>query len=452
MELYTEDSPLYRNLNKALRSNSINSIYACRTVICDLHSYLRNQQQQHKNSSDCRCFYRGQFVDTEEIEQWKNNIGCAFCIKSFWSASRKKSVAKIFAGDGQWSHESRIQSVVFVIKVNKQLIHAIHADSTVESEEEEHVFSSRSLFRVDKVKQIRSVWCVHLTLIDQNDEQVRLIIEPYKNILGEYFLYTHEDEQSALEQLHRNHFRPYAFRLLLHFILRLDRNDYALAEFLDYFRTYCEKRDKINAFDGFRSLYFDSDRDFILFERGMYTHNAVSAAMKNGDIDALFKMRYFIRGLFNGLEQTDDDEEDDSSEENSDEDPLRTFYRGQIISRFAFNKFQKNKTRQITFSKFLWTTTDFDTAVYNASEFDRTSCNQIPVILKITVDTKLSYPTSFRQVERAALFPLNDDIVFPPNCVFDIVTIEKCSKIWIIHLSLSTQENDEKWKMLSEHV
>ncbi|CAF0763136.1 unnamed protein product [Adineta steineri] len=74
--------------------------------------------------------------------------------------------------------------------------------------------------------------------------------------------------------------------------------------------------------------------------------------------------------------------------------PSRFAQFGQIMSRFAFNKIRKNKT------------TDFNTAVYNASELERISCNQIPVIFYIIVDTNLSYPVPFRQVERASLFPL----------------------------------------------
>jgi hypothetical protein len=188
IKLYTQDSFLYRVLNKSLRSNDINAIYACRTIIGDLYSQLHIRRRQYNNLTNCHRFYRGQFVDIDEIEQWKNNIGCAFSIKSFWSTSRNKIVSEIFAGNGQWSADSRFQSVLFIITVNVHLTNAVHAESSVDSEEEEHIFSVRSLFRINKVEQIYPVWHVHLTLIDENDEQVRLIIEPWKSVLGDFFL------------------------------------------------------------------------------------------------------------------------------------------------------------------------------------------------------------------------------------------------------------------------
>jgi hypothetical protein len=236
--------------------------------------------------------------------------------------------------------------------------------------------------------------------------------------------------------------------------LRLDRNDYALAEFMDYLRAYCGKRNAIHAFEGFTDLYFLSDRGFINFEHGKYTHDMVSQALIHEDLDGLFKMRYYIRGLFNGLEQIEDNEDDDNSnnEQNSDEDCLMTYYRGQIMARSEFNKMRKNKTAQIMFNKFLWTTSDFDAAAYDASSFVRISRNLVPVIFEITVDTSLSYPTSFKRIERFSLFPLNDEVVFSANSVFDIVGFEKNSKVWMVQLNLSTQENDEKWKVLSACV
>ncbi len=74
VELYTQDSPFFRVLNRILRQQRHDLIYRILPIINDLINHLR-QSLSHQDKNVSFTLYRGQQMTIFEIEKLKNNIG-----------------------------------------------------------------------------------------------------------------------------------------------------------------------------------------------------------------------------------------------------------------------------------------------------------------------------------------------------------------------------------------
>ena len=88
---YTRDSFVYRMLNKALRVQNINTLFAFRFFIRDLAKELEANQWLYKGS-----VYRGQFMQRDEIKRLEESVGNLISINSFFSTSLDSQLANIY--------------------------------------------------------------------------------------------------------------------------------------------------------------------------------------------------------------------------------------------------------------------------------------------------------------------------------------------------------------------
>src|SRR5205085_5803120 len=101
---YSSDSFTYRLLNKAIRTEDIDLLFACRFFIVDLHRQLESLHKPymeliHSCDLDEFIVYRGQQMTLEDFAKLKANVGKLISINSFLSASTDRQVALIYAGD-----------------------------------------------------------------------------------------------------------------------------------------------------------------------------------------------------------------------------------------------------------------------------------------------------------------------------------------------------------------
>ena len=155
---YTKDSFIFKLINKALRTEDIEVLYKFRFYIVDLCNSLAEKSEllREYRSASVLQVYRGMKHSYEEIERLKSSIGQLISANAFFSASRSKKVAQIYAGVGNNIRtQSDLQSVIFEIEINMEATRpVIVADVSCESQfydEEEVLFDLGTVFEIESI-------------------------------------------------------------------------------------------------------------------------------------------------------------------------------------------------------------------------------------------------------------------------------------------------------------
>ncbi|CAF1281709.1 unnamed protein product [Adineta steineri] len=174
IEWYTHDCFLYKLLNKALRTEDIESLFTFRFFSIDLCSAIEQENQLLKNE-ETLTLYRGTQIPKEEFEKIKENVGKTISTNGFLSTSRNINVSLVFIPTNAQSND--FTSVLFEIKVNPLLKTVIFTDVGDKSRikgEEEVLFNLNSLFKIVSVcfDSKLTVWKVELNATDEGAEKV----------------------------------------------------------------------------------------------------------------------------------------------------------------------------------------------------------------------------------------------------------------------------------------
>jgi tetratricopeptide (TPR) repeat protein len=169
---YTRDSFVYRMLNKALREQNIDVLFAFRFLIRDLAQQLRANQLLASGS-----VYRGQSLSKYELNRLKESSGKLISINSFLSTTLYREVATIFL-----RREPDLEQVLFKIDFDP-MIDGVKpfADITLISDfpqEGEMLFMLGSIFRIDGVHEGEDgIWTIQLNLCGDNDQDLKPIFQ-----------------------------------------------------------------------------------------------------------------------------------------------------------------------------------------------------------------------------------------------------------------------------------
>jgi tetratricopeptide (TPR) repeat protein len=178
---YTTDSFVYRLLNQALRTQSIEIIFKFRFFINDLHNQIKELYRKylltHPHTKTHLTLYRGQRITMTELESLKNNVNQLISMNSFLSATTIRDIAEIFADTSdQHNQTSPLQSVLFIIDVaditKDTTPFAFIEDYSCFADEEEVLFTIGAIFKVKSVikDKDKKTWHVHLQLNKREDE------------------------------------------------------------------------------------------------------------------------------------------------------------------------------------------------------------------------------------------------------------------------------------------
>ena len=147
---YTDNSFMYRLLNKAFRLKNIDALFLFRFFIRDLFECSQELPCAHEREGILHV-YRGQALKSDELDRLRTSVGGYISLNSFISTSRKCEVAKMFAGPC---------GILFDIKCHSPHLHSEkgkkrscrdissmgHYDA-----EEEVLFMPGSVFRIDEI-------------------------------------------------------------------------------------------------------------------------------------------------------------------------------------------------------------------------------------------------------------------------------------------------------------
>ncbi|CAF1238414.1 unnamed protein product [Adineta steineri] len=445
---YTTESFFYRGLNTALRSHDINEIFLWRFYISDLDRKLRELCSKQMDSQS-RCVFRGQRLYTYNLRKLATSVGKLISMTSFLSTTSDYHLAKIFAGNT--SVDSPVQSVVYKIFIESNTNKIVCADISelsVCKKEDQHLFSIRSLFRIERVEYSDNIWCIDLTAVDENDQQFCTVINPWKAKNSEQSFFSERYEPLFTRFLINENSSFLAFQLLTDIMLRLHQTDFARQEMIEMCRSKYENSltdlEKINEFE--RSYQHSQAIEW--YTTNSFLYRLLHQALRMEDIDTIFKLRYYIYDLHNQLVQLH------TSYLHSlpSDQRILTLYRGQRMKITELTRLQENVHKLISMNNFLSTTNNVTAAIFFAGDGCLNDPNgEVSVVHQITIDTSVPHSIPFAKIQYESIFEDEDEVLFSMASVFRIDNVEEYETLWVVQLTLINKE-DETWSILTAHL
>ncbi|CAF0992294.1 unnamed protein product [Adineta ricciae] len=181
IQWYTRDTFLYRLINQALRCEDTETLFACRLFITDLQNQLSELHEEtiRSNSPSDNTIitsYRGQFMSSSAIEQFRENIGNLISTNAFLSTSLAFDIAVMFAGGSGSKSTTSLQTVLFCVEIDPKIENTrpyaqIKHFSNFQ-EEDEVLFAVGTVFRIEKFDTLsvtNDVLVIHLQMVDENE-------------------------------------------------------------------------------------------------------------------------------------------------------------------------------------------------------------------------------------------------------------------------------------------
>ncbi len=188
---YTREACFYRMMNKALRVQDYDILFALRFFITDIAKQLKNEHEKFIRTSETRevlRVYRGQAIGKDELELMKNSVGEYLSMNSFLSTSRHRSTAIDFAR--LVSTEDGNEAIVFEIEINPRLNTKAFADVSKMSyyeNEGEVLIMLGALFRIEKIVEDKKnrMWVIYVSLASEDDYHLKETFLYMKEKIGD---------------------------------------------------------------------------------------------------------------------------------------------------------------------------------------------------------------------------------------------------------------------------
>ena len=188
---YTKESSLYRILNRALREQDFDQLFASRVLITDIAKQIRDQYEKYvltNNTSEPFQLYRGQLIEYDELEAMRDNKGEYISMNSFFSTSLDRSVALRFLQQRVMPSRDHTK-ILFEITVKPRLQNKpfAHIKSfSCHKNENEVLIMLGALFYLDELLEdaSNSMWIARLSLADENDYRLQETFLDMKEKIG----------------------------------------------------------------------------------------------------------------------------------------------------------------------------------------------------------------------------------------------------------------------------
>ncbi|CAF0820684.1 unnamed protein product [Didymodactylos carnosus] len=316
---YTRETCLYRILNKGLRDNNFEVIFAMRSFIKDLTIQLYKEHEQYLRNytgEQILHVYRGQAILNEELNLLRQNVGEFISMNAFLSTSSKKATAVQFVN--RVSTTPELSRILYQFNIDTRFPNTKpYADIKHLSyfgNEDEVLIALGSIFKIQQIEynQHEQMWIATLSLCSQDDYEMKDILSQIKTETdfglaspgtwlyrqGEY-----EKSKNYFEQL-MNQFKTYIDDISLGVIynglalaeVKLQKFDEALLHFENEFEIW----EKVNidvsnqlmasCYQNIADLYFNTSKFELALE---YTDKALEVfsegSKARGDV-------YLIKG------------------------------------------------------------------------------------------------------------------------------------------------------------
>lgn len=180
---YTQETFVYKMVNKALRTGDIEQLYLFRFYVNDLSSELLSEFNKRNNdveTNNNNIVYRGTCLTQTDFEQFQSNEGKLIAINGYLSASRLKEIAEEFVLSAK---RKDCVSVLFEIDCDDENNCAIFADIakfSVHPREQEVLFDLGAVFKIESVRQDKHMSIIHLSSTSEGRDIAREYINEAK--------------------------------------------------------------------------------------------------------------------------------------------------------------------------------------------------------------------------------------------------------------------------------
>jgi tetratricopeptide (TPR) repeat protein len=188
---YTREACFYRMMNKALRVQDYDILFALRFFITDIAKQLNDEHEKFIRTSKTRetiRVYRGQAIGSDELELMKNSVGEYLSMNSFLSTSRNRSTAIDFAC--LVSADGDCQPILFEIEIDPEMKTKAFADVSQMSyykNEDEVLIMLGALFRIEKIVEDKKnqMWIARVSLASEDDYHLKETFAYMKEKIGD---------------------------------------------------------------------------------------------------------------------------------------------------------------------------------------------------------------------------------------------------------------------------
>lgn len=168
---YTCETCLYKMLNKALRMEDIDTLFAFRFFITDLYKQLTELRNRPGTPPIYRV-YRKQCLSEEELHRLHTSLGEFISMNTFFSTTIDRKRATTFLVQQNIMTE-QTHHVLFEIDIDPNLKTKPYADITAHSRypnEREVLFMIGCVFRMRKIWREDILWIVQLELCAEDEQ------------------------------------------------------------------------------------------------------------------------------------------------------------------------------------------------------------------------------------------------------------------------------------------
>ncbi|CAF4657022.1 unnamed protein product, partial [Rotaria sp. Silwood1] len=188
---YTRESCFYRMMNKALRVQDFDMLFALRFFITDITKQIKSEHDKFIRTSENRNkihVYRGQMIGNDELELMKKSIGDFVSMNSFLSTSHHRTTALEFTKTSFKTDD--LQRIIFEIEIDQRLQTKAFADVTKISyfeKEDEVLIMLGALFRIEKVSEDKKqgIWVANVSLASEDDYHLKETFSYMKSTIGD---------------------------------------------------------------------------------------------------------------------------------------------------------------------------------------------------------------------------------------------------------------------------
>jgi hypothetical protein len=375
-------------------------------------------------------------MSSEELKLLQSSIGNTICFNQFFSTTRNRNVAQIFAASPSDRYCS--EHVLFTIEIDSSDINMVttpFADiSSLShySEEQEILFSMYPTFRVLSVQ-----------LVGTNSYQINLkyVNNPRNIDCDEKSIFNPYTDEIFNGNSPRENKQHIGFQLLLDMIFRLDSTEYSKQELFEYCRSKYQhdprKLQRINEFE----VHYQSRNAIEWYT----TENFLSHLLNQSEfIDCIVKMRDFINDLHKQLIQLRP-----PFIESLNGERYLTLYRARTMGTNQLNGLRSNIGGLISIKSFLWATQNKRLALALFDENHALIRDEVSVLYEMFIDTSIK-SVPYAKIQNVP--QSGEEILLSMGSIFRIRDVYECqTRMYYIKLIMEHIE-DELWNRLTGHL
>ncbi|CAF1614471.1 unnamed protein product [Rotaria sp. Silwood1] len=194
---YTAETFIYPMLNRGLRQMDVDIILKMGFFIRHLHQHIKELHcEQQGNMPTNFQVFRGQGLSMEDFEKMKKTKGGLMSFNNFLSTSRNREISfKNFARPAALNTNS--VGILFIMNIDTAIctksstpFAAVSKVGYYKDKEEEILFSTHAIFRIDRIERIHDnhsdrLYEVNLTIVGNDNHELNTLTAHIREDLGD---------------------------------------------------------------------------------------------------------------------------------------------------------------------------------------------------------------------------------------------------------------------------